>query len=82
MPYGFKRGGATAHFGTYRSYDKLVQDGRWLSIAAARNYIDDAMSSLVRLRLSAQVTSPQSLRFLRRFLRKCGRGGSSLVLDL
>ena len=63
-PYSFKRGGATAAFMAHRSYDRLCQEGRWSSITAARRYLDDSMSSLVRLRI------PERPESYRRFLRR------------
>ena len=82
-PYSLKRGGATAHFLTFRSLDRLVHDGRWLSIQAARIYVDDAVASLVRQRVPDSVRSPRYARRLKSFCLKLGGGAAySYLLEV
>ena len=81
VPYSFKRGGATCHFLRFHSFDLLVQLGRWKSIASARVYIEDALAAQARLRTPAVALEPCHRARLRRFVRKYGRGGSSLILE-
>ena len=87
-PYSFKRGGASSAFLAHRSYDLLCQQGRWSSITAARNYLDDSLSSLVRMQVPRR---PQWVRpYLRRVLVsllqyhqiEVGIGVESLILEL
>ena len=82
VPYSFKRGGASAHFAYFRSYDRLCQDGRWASVAAARCYIDDAVASLVRLRVPPHTCIASHARTLQRMMVKSGRVGYSNVLEM
>jgi hypothetical protein len=77
-PYSLKRGGATTHFARHRNYDLLCQLGRWSSLTAARLYVDDSMSSLVRLRTPA--IDPAVRRGLRRMFRRMGGVGESALL--
>jgi hypothetical protein len=82
-PYSLKRGGATARFFTFRSLDKLVHDGRWLSLQAARISVDDVAASLTRQRVPAEVRNPRYARFLRSFCMMLRGGGSySYILEV
>ena len=81
VPYSFKRGGATCHFLRYHAFDLLVQAGRWASVKSARVYIEDALAAQARLRTPQIALDPQHRAFLRRFVHKYGRGGSSLILE-
>ena len=82
VPYSLKRGGATAHFLRYQSFDLLVHAGRWRNAASARVYIEDALAAQSRLRTPAAANDPQHRAYLRRALRKSGVVGSSLILEL
>ena len=42
--HGFRRGGATWHFGVHASYDKTQCHGRWEQAKQARSYINEAMA--------------------------------------
>ncbi len=46
-PYCLRRGGATSLFRHTGSYDKVAEKGRWLSLRAMRNYINQALEDAV-----------------------------------
>ena len=84
-PYSFKRGGATHLFSIFRSYDPIVQLGRWSSVNSARLYIDDAFGALGRMRLSPRETAKcerarQFLADLVRLNGGVGRGADESFL--
>ena len=81
--YTLKRGGASAHYLQFRSFERLFVDRRWSSVGAARIYIDSAVASLVRQRVPDDIvrTDPQGARYLRRLQRKLGVGGYSYTLE-
>ena len=45
-PYGLRRGGATAMFQYCGSFDRVMDQGRWGSLAACRLYITTALNEL------------------------------------
>lgn len=48
-PYCLRRGGATWHFQTTLSYDSTIARGRWSSVRAARQYIDEGTMQLAHV---------------------------------
>ena len=50
-PYSIRRGGATLHYKLNGNITATVLRGRWLSMRAARIYIEDGMAMLARMSL-------------------------------
>ena len=82
-PYSLKRGGASAHYLHFKSFEKLVVDGRWNSVKAARVYIDSAVASLVRQQVPPDILARQraTSRWLRAWSVQAGVGGFSFLLE-
>ena len=82
-PYSLKRGGASAHYLHFKSFEKLCVDGRWNSIKAARVYIDSAVASLVRQSIPTEVLDRQraTSRWLSRWAASVGVVGFSFLLE-
>ena len=82
-PYSLKRGGASAHYLYFKSFEKLCVDGRWNSVKAARVYIDSAVASLVRQSIPLEVMNRQraTSRWLKRWAESVGVDGVSFLLE-
>ena len=52
-PYSLRRGGATWWFSRHHSLDKLLVDGRWSAAKTARIYLNEGLSVLAQLKISA-----------------------------
>ena len=52
-PYSLRRGGATWWFAKHHSLDRLLLQGRWHSAKTARIYLNEGLSVLAELKLSA-----------------------------
>ena len=50
-PYSLRRGGATHQFRQHGAFDKLITQGRWLSVKTARLYINEGLAVLAELRI-------------------------------
>lgn len=51
-PYSLRRGGATQDFRTHGAMERTLIRGRWASTGAARQYIQEGLSVLVKLQIS------------------------------
>ena len=52
-PYSLRRGGATHDFRVFNHIERTLLKGRWSSTSAARQYIQEGLSELTRLQISA-----------------------------
>eukprot|EP00438_Fugacium_kawagutii_P025280 Skav207215 [mRNA] locus=scaffold1244:133523:134437:+ [translate_table: standard] len=50
-PYSLRRGGATAHFRRYGQMERTLIRGRWTTNQAARQYIQEGLSTLAKLQI-------------------------------
>lgn len=51
-PYSLRRGGATAHFRKYGQMERTLIKGRWTTNQAARQYIQEGLSTIATLTVS------------------------------
>ena len=54
QPYSIRRGGATHDFQSSQHLDRSLLRGRWRALAVARLYLEDGMSQMAQLNMSAQ----------------------------
>eukprot|EP00438_Fugacium_kawagutii_P013230 Skav201216 [mRNA] locus=scaffold651:399549:400460:- [translate_table: standard] len=53
-PYSLRRGGATQDFKSHGQMERTLIKGRWASTGAARQYIQEGLSVLVRMKISTE----------------------------
>ena len=51
-PYSLRRGGATADFRSHGSMERTLMRGRWGTSGAARNYVQEGLSALTKIKLT------------------------------
>ena len=78
VPYSIRRGGATYFYTKTNSLDSVMIRGRWKDQQTARQYLDDARATLVRLTLPAP-SIPLVRRFRLRLLAEIDRCASGQV---
>lgn len=80
VPYSIRSGGATHFYVKTNNLDSAIIRGRWREAATARQYLDDARATLVRLQIPS--SSQQLLKHFRAlFLAFAARCASGQVMN-